>query len=72
MDYMKEYIEALKNGKGYDWISEKGHSLNKYELIDIIKELDYAIYDRLDKFDQKDIYNSAAEELENLYYCEEE
>jgi hypothetical protein len=72
MDKMNQYIEVLKNGKGFDWIATHGHSLNKYELIDIIKELEYAIYDRLYDFDAKDVYDAAAEELENLYSCDEE
>ena len=70
MDKMNQYIEALKNGKGYDWIANHGHELNKYELIDIVKELDYAIYDW--KFDSEEIYKSAAECLHESYNYEEE
>ena len=32
MNNMKEYIDALKNGKGYDWISNNGWKLNKDDL----------------------------------------
>ena len=71
MDGMKEYIEELKKGKGFDWIACHGHELNKYELIDIVKELEYAIYDNLYSFEAKEIYDAAAEELFN-YYCAEE
>ena len=72
MDRIKNYIEELKKGKGYDWISNYGHELSKYELIDIVKELEYAIYDNLYSFEAKEIYDAAAEELMNSYYDEEE
>lgn len=72
MDGMKEYIEELKKGKGFDWIAYHGHELSKYELIDIVKELEYAIYDNLYSFEAKEIYDAAAEELMNSYYDEEE
>ena len=72
MDRIKEYIEDLKKGKGVDWIASHGHDLNKYELIDIVKELEYAIYDNTLDFEAKAIYESAAEELLNLYTYEEE
>ena len=72
MDRIKEYIEDLKKGKGFDWIASHGHDLNKYELIDIVKELEYAIYDNTLDFEAKAIYESAAEELLNLYTYEEE
>ena len=67
---MKDYIEALKKENGFDWIVQHGHKLNKYELIDIIKELDYAIYDYT--LGSKDIYMAAAEELTEQYICDEE
>ena len=66
MNDMKEYIQALKNGKGYSWIANNGHKLNKYELIDIIKELDYAI-NFMSDFDRDDIFAQAAAELSNIY-----
>ena len=67
MDKMNEFIEALKNGRSYDWISSNGHSLNKYELIDIIREYDYAIHDCCSTYEAKEIYEAVAEELYNVY-----
>ena len=67
MDKMNEFIKALENGKGYDWISRHGHELNKYELIDIVKEYDYAIHDNCSDYEKRTIYKSAAEELYNVY-----
>lgn len=73
MDNMKQYIEALKNGNGFDWIANYGFRLDKYELIDIIKELDYAIYDNLDECDMNQVYKAASDELtERLEDDEEE
>lgn len=66
MNEMQQYIKALKEGRGYDWISSNGHRLNKYELIDIVKELDYAIH-IVNEFDMTSIYNFAANNLDDNY-----
>lgn len=66
---MQEFIKALRNGNGYDWISRCGWELNKYELIDIIKELDYAIHNSIEK---EDIYECAAIELADMYEDDED
>ena len=66
MDKMQDYIEALRNGKGYTWISNYGHELNKYELIDIIKELTFSIH-FIGDFDREDIFALAAENLKDIY-----
>ena len=67
MEKMNEFINALKEGKGFDWICNHGHELNKYELIDICKEYDYAIHDNCSKYEKETIYNAAADELYNVY-----
>lgn len=66
---IKEYIDALENGKGYEYISKHGYNLNVVTLIDIIKELDYAISH---SSDVEDIYINAATELKDIYDCWEE
>ena len=40
---LKDYVEALKNGNGYQFICDNGHNMSKSELCDIIKEFHYAI-----------------------------
>ena len=40
---LKNYIEALRNGNGYQYICDNGHSMSKSELCDIIKEFDYVV-----------------------------
>lgn len=71
MEPMQKYIKALKEGKGFDWIANYGYTLSIYELVDIIKELHWAIDDKLYECESKEVYKVAIEELENLY-CEEE
>lgn len=67
MDKMNEFIKALENGKGYDWMCNHGKDLNKYELIDIIKEYDYAIHSNLLYVESEEIYKSTAESLNEIY-----
>jgi hypothetical protein len=70
---MKEFIEALRNEKSYSWICEHGHELSKCELIDIIKEFDYGIHSgAIFETEKDDIFESVADELEELYPDEEE
>ena len=66
MDVMQKYIKSLRNGNSYEWIANNGHELNKYELIDIVKELDYAIH-FFSGTDGTPIYQFAAENLEDTY-----
>lgn len=40
----QELILAIKNRTLYDFIANNGYKYNKTDLIDIIKELDYAFY----------------------------
>ena len=64
MDRMKDYIKALKVCDGYSWIAQHGHTLRQDELIDIIKELEYAISHSID---YEDVYNEAAINLHEMY-----
>lgn len=40
---MKDYVEALKNGNGYQYICDNGHNMSKSDLCNIIKEFDYSV-----------------------------
>lgn len=46
-DRHEELVKACKEGHLYDFIASEGHQFNKQELIEIIKNLDYAIYQYL-------------------------
>lgn len=70
MNMMNNFIEALKNGKGYDWICNHGHELNKYELLDIIKEYEYARTEMEDAF-AKDLFKDFVADNLNVIYEEE-
>ena len=63
---IKEYIDALRKGKGLEWIDNHGYDLDFNDLIRIIKELDYAIGE--DALIPNNIYNTAADEIENWYF----
>ena len=40
---LKEYVDALKNGNGYQFICDNGYDMTKSELCDIIKEFTYVV-----------------------------
>ena len=40
----QELIQSIKNHELYDFIGNNGHNYSKTDLINIIKELDYAFY----------------------------
>ena len=62
-----EFMEALKEGKAFDWISNNGHELNKDDLISIIKEYDYAIYSMGICDGKEDLYDTVYENLTDRY-----
>ena len=72
MNKMKEFIDALRNGKGYDWICNHGHELNRYELIDIVKEYEYARGQMNDEIAEDLFKDFVADNLEDIYEDETE
>ena len=40
---LEKYMEALRNGNGYQFICDNGHEMTKSELCDIIKEFDSVV-----------------------------
>ena len=70
---MKQFIEALNNGKGFDFLTdyEKYSELTKDQIRDIAKELIYAIEESgLIKSDIQAVYETATEELTEQYSYE--
>lgn len=61
---MNEFLEALHKGLGFTWIQKNYMKLTKFELVNIAKELIYAIEDSsiLDS-DKKEIFDIADENL---------
>ena len=44
-DYLKEFMAAFDKGTGFTWLQNYGHLLKHNEVVDIAKELIYAIED---------------------------
>ena len=57
---MDEFINALRNGSAYDWISNHGWELSKDELITIIKEYEFQVDE------DSDVHEKIAVELEDM------
>ena len=67
---MKQFIEALKNGEGYPFLTDykKYSELTKDEMRDIAKELIYAIEESgLINSDIQAVYDTAEENLKKRY-----
>lgn len=53
---LKDYVEALKNTDGYQYICDNGHNMSKSELCDTIKEFHYVVRDLSQRNVGSDIY----------------
>lgn len=62
-NYPKEFIEAMKKENGFNFLLEEGWDIKKDELLDILKELTYAIEDQLLPCELKDVVNTMEENL---------
>ena len=72
-DLRKQYLEALENANGYDFIAKNYYEFSKEELKDIILELDYAIHSEAKHFaSAEEIYTSASEELKDRWSFDDE
>lgn len=69
---MNGFLKAMEEGKEFDWIANHGYELRKEELIDIIKELLYAIHSAGIFDGKEDILQAAYMELFDLYEEEED
>ena len=64
-DYLKEFLEKFNNGLGFTFLEREGYNLSKRELIDIAKELIYAIEDAdLLEIDKDDIFRIFNENMD--------
>ena len=64
-DYLKEFLEKFNNGLGFTFLAQEGYNLNKRELIDIAKELVYAIENAdLLEIDKDDIFTIFNENMD--------
>ena len=64
-DYLKEFMEDFNNGLGFTYLQNEGHNLSKHDLIDIAKELIYAIEDAgLLEIDKDEIFRIFNENMD--------
>lgn len=64
-DYLKEFVEKFNDGLGFTYLQNEGHNLSKHDLIDIAKELIYAIEDAgLLEIDKDEIFRIFNENMD--------
>ena len=71
MSKIRECMETIKNGGCYDWICRHGYNLTHDELMDIIKEYDFAIHTMQFGDTKEDLYQSIYEEMLDRFVEEE-
>lgn len=71
MSKMKEFIKALEEDKAYGWMCNNGYSMRVDELVDIIKEYDFAVQTMNFGDTKEDVHAAIIEEL-NMRYEEED
>lgn len=59
----KDLIEALKKGSLYDYISNNGHLFFHSELVQIIKQLSFSVYEEVGETQNRVIENRVIENL---------
>jgi len=68
MSAIEEYIKALRKGKGYVFLCERGYDLSKNEILSILKEFDYMVRQlSTNPRITQSHYDIVAEELEAMY-----
>lgn len=66
---MAEFTEVLKNSPklAYDFISINHYKMNKTEIVAIVKELLYGIYNDCDSMQMEQLLDDVAVELDEQY-----
>ena len=72
MTKKQELKQALQEGNLYDFISNNGYNFSKSELIEIIKNLDFSIYQKYGSIATMDIENGTIENLNDYDFFEED
>ena len=63
----REILEAIEVNELYELVSTRGHEMDKQDLLNIIKELEYAAYDKLSRFEKREINKTVVQELNELW-----
>lgn len=65
----KEILKGIENKGIYDFISNEGHKLKKEQLISILKEVDFELYNFCDNYlTYKNRVKNVLKELDNTLY----
>lgn len=69
MIMQKEIIKAVEEDNLYDFVSNEYYRMNKNDLVDLLKELTYAIYRGTRKYAmiQEEIRENLVEQLHELW-----
>ena len=62
----QELVDAIRCGHGYDYYCQNGTDFSKSELVDIIKEYDYAIYKMNLVSTKESVYEMIADNIEEM------
>ena len=62
-----DIIRALKNGNVFEFMANNWWEIEKEDLKDIAKELDYAIYEMVSYLDYEKIQNNAIDNLMEVW-----
>ena len=69
---LEKYVDALREGNGYQFICDNGHEMSKSDLCSIIKEFDYVVKDLSFKNEDSSIYLEYVADSIKEWYLDEE
>lgn len=70
MGIREEIREAILGGHLYDFISNNQHRLSKYELVELVKNLDYTAYQE-ESYNYESFNKNVVENLNDVDFFEE-
>lgn len=70
MGIREEIREAILGGHLYDFISNNQHRLSKYELVELVKNLDYTAYQE-ESYSYSSFNSNLVENLNDVDFFEE-
>ena len=63
----REILEAIEVNELYELVSTRGHEMDKQDLLNIIKELEYALYNNMSRTEKREINKIVVNELNDLW-----
>lgn len=67
-----EIKEAIEKGNLGDFVCNQQHRITKDELVELVKQLDYTIWQQLDEFEYKFFNTQLIENLDYYDFFDEE